>query len=142
MIALAALVTLAEGLAVGAGLAAVVVVLAVGVRLAVATGTAHWAGAYQWALALGAVAGAVYEAFPFHLGGGRLLAGGLGLGMGLFVGMLAAGLAESVAALPVLGSRLGLRGALPRLVLAVALGKLVGALAWLLIPGLFNRPPA
>jgi len=142
VIVLAALAAGAEGLAVGGGLAALVVVLAVGVRLAVATGTPHWAGAYQWALALGAAAAGAYEAYPFHLHGTDVLAGALGLGMGLFVGMLAAGLAETVAALPVLGRRLGLRASLPRLVVAVALGKLVGAAAWLLIPGFFSRPPA
>ena len=142
MIGLAAVVGAAEGLAVGAGLAALVVVLAVGVRLAAATGTPHWARAYQWALALGALAAAGYEAYPFVLRGTNILAGALGLGMGMFVGMLVAGLAETAAALPMLGRMFGLRALLPRLVVAVALGKLLGAVAWLLVPGFFSRPPA
>lgn len=141
MILPAALAAAAEGLAVGAGLAALIVVLSVGVRLASLAGTLHWAGAYQWALVLGAVAAAAYEVHPYHLRGGAVLAGVLGLGMGLFIGLLAAGLAETVAALPVLGRILGLRDFLPRLVLAFALGKLLGAVLWLAVPSLFSRPP-
>lgn len=142
MIALAALASAAEGLAVGAGLGALIVVLAIGVRLAAVTETPRWAGAYQWALACGAIAAAAYEAYPFNLRGPTALAVGLGLGMGLFVGLLVAGLAETVAALPMLGRMFGLRAFLPRLVVAVALGKLLGAVIWLLVPGFFSRPPA
>jgi len=138
---LASVVGAAEGLAVGSGLAALVVVLAIGARLAAVTGTPHWARRYQWALALGGMAAAAALAFPVHVHGTLALAAFLGLGMGLFVGMLAAGLAESVAALPVLGRRLGLRAFLPRLVIALALGKLLGAVAALAVPGLWVRPP-
>lgn len=132
---------LAEGLAVGAGLAALVVVLAIGVRLAAATGTLRYAGAYQWALVAGGAAAATDQAWPLDLHGGTLLAVVLGLGMGLFIGMLAAALAESASALPVAARRLGLLPYLPRLVVAVALGKALGAAAWLVVPGLFSRPP-
>ena len=59
----------------------------------------------------------------------------------MFVGMLAAALAEVAAALPVAGRRLGLEHHLPRLVVAVALGKTLGAIAWLTLPSLFTRPP-
>jgi stage V sporulation protein AB len=140
--ALAALAGAAEGLAVGAGLAALVVLLRVGVRLAGATRTLRQAPRYQWALALGAAAAGLEQAYPLRLAGGPVLAGALGLGMGLFVGMLAAALAETAAALPVASRRLGLVPYLPRLVLAVAVGKTVGALAWIVLPGLHARPPA
>lgn len=140
-LALAALTGLAEGLAVGAGLAALVVFLAVGLRLGAATGTLAWARAYQWALSLGAAAGAAYEVWPFTLRGPTVLAVVLGLGMGLFVGMLAAALAETAAALPFAARRLRVAAYLPRLVLAVALGKTLGAVLWLL-PALHARPPA
>ena len=116
-------------------------VLSIGVRLASVTGTLRWARAYQWALTAGVVAAATYEVVPYHLRGGDALAVTLGAGMGLFVGMLAAALAEVVAALPVAGRRLGLERHLPRLVVAVALGKTLGAIAWLTLPGLFARPP-
>lgn len=141
MIAVVAALGAAEGLAVGAGLAALVVLLAIGVRLAAATGTPHWVRSFQWALTLGGMAGASTMVFVSPVHGTDALAVPLGLAMGLFTGLLAAGLAESAAALPVLGRRLGLVAFLPRLVVAVALGKLVGAVAWLLVPGLFARPP-
>ena len=139
--ALAAISALAEGLAVGAGLAALVVVLAIGVRLAAASGTLRYAGAYQWALVAGAAVGAADQAWPIRLHGGALLATALGFGMGLFVGMVAAALAETASALPVGARRLGLLPYLPRLVVAVALGKALGAVAWVTVPAFFARPP-
>jgi stage V sporulation protein AB len=142
MAALAGVVALAEGAAVGAGFAALLVVLSIGTRLAAATGTWGWAAAYEGALALGAVAAGAVEAFPRPWDAGLGAAAALGLGMGLFVGLLAAALAEAVAALPVAARRLGVVRYLPRLVLAVVSGKALGALAWLAVPGLFARPHA
>ena len=142
MIVVAAFVALSEGLAVGVGFAALVVLLTVATRLAALTATGNWSGAYQWAMVLGVAAAGAYEAFPISLRGGTALAVVLGLGMGLFIGLLAAALAETVAALPVAGRRLHLNVYLPRLVLAVVWGKALGAVAWFLVPGLFTRPPA
>ena len=144
MIALgtAAVATFAEGLAVGAGLAALVVLLTVAARLARITATSGWARGYQWALVLGTCAAASYEVWPWSLRGPRALAAVLGLGMGVFLGMLVAALAEVVAVVPRAARRFGLVGHLPRFVLAVALGKTLGAVLWLLLPGLFSRPPA
>jgi stage V sporulation protein AB len=138
----AALAALAEGLAVGAALGALVVLLSVGARLARVTATPEFGRAYEWALACGAAAAASYEVWPWTLRGPRALAAILGGGMGIFIGMLAAALAEVVAVMPLLARRLGLVPYLPRLVLALALGKTLGAVAWLLVPGLFSRPPA
>ncbi len=137
----AAVAAAAEGLAVGTGLAALIVVLSIALRLAAVTRTLRFARAYQWALTAGTAAAAAYEVVPYHLAGGQALAATFGAGMGLFVGMLAAALAEVVAALPVAGRRMGLERHLPRLVVAVALGKTLGAIAWLALPGLFSRPP-
>ncbi len=142
MIVLAGFVALAEGAAVGAGFAALVVLLTVGVRLAAATGTRRWAAAYQWALALGTVAAGAQEAFPSPLRGGVPLAVVLALGMGMFVGLLAGALAETVAALPIAGRRLRITRYLPVLVFAIICGKALGAVVWALVPGLFARPPA
>jgi stage V sporulation protein AB len=136
-----ALVGLAEGLAVGAALAALVVLLAVAIRLAVVTGTEQWVHAYQWALVLGALAAAGYEAWPYSLHATWGMAAVLGLGMGLFIGLVVAGLAETVGSLVLAGGRLGLARQLPRLVIALVLGKAVGAVLWFLVPGLFSRPP-
>ncbi len=141
-LAAAALAAFAEGLAVGSGLAALVVLLAVAVRLARITGTPGWSRAYEWALVLGSAAAASYEVWPWSLHGPRVGAAALGLGMGLFIGLLAASLAEVVAVVPLASRRLGLVAYMPRLVLAVALGKTLGAVLWLLVPSLFSRPPA
>jgi stage V sporulation protein AB len=132
----------AEGVAVGAGFAALVVVLRVAVRLAALTRTGEAARAYQWAMVFGAAAAGAWEAWPEPLRGGVPLAAALALGLGTFVGLLAAALAETAAALPLAGRRLGLTRYLAALVLAVVAGKAAGAVAWLLVPGLFARPPA
>lgn len=141
MLGLAAVAALAEGIAVGVGFAALVVLLMVAVRLAQITGTERWASAYQWAMALGALAAGLEEARPMALRGGPPLAVALSLGMGLFIGLFVGALTETVAALLLAGHRLGLARYLRRLVLAVVGGKVLGALAWFLIPSLFTRPP-
>lgn len=141
MIVVAAAMGLAEGVAVGAALAALVVLLAVAIRLAAVTGTEAWVGRYQWALVLGALAAAAYEVWPYSLHGTVVLAVVLGLGMGIFIGLVVAGLAETVGALVLAGGRMGLRRELPLLVMALVLGKALGAVLWFAVPGLFHRPP-
>jgi stage V sporulation protein AB len=132
---------LAEGVAVGAALAALVVLLSVAIRLAAVTRTEGWVRRYQWAIVVGALAAAAYEVWPYSLHGPAAVAGVLGLGMGTFIGLVVAGLAESVGALVLAGGRFGLRRYLPLLVVAVVLGKALGAVLWFTVPGLFNRPP-
>ncbi len=141
LIVLVALVGLAEGVAVGAALAALVVLLAVAIRLAVVTGTETWVTSYQWALVFGALAAAAYEVWPYSLHGPLVLAVLAGLAMGTFIGLVVAGLAETVGSLVLAGHRLGLRRYLPLLVVALVLGKAVGAVLWFSVPGLFSRPP-
>lgn len=141
LIVLAGLMGMAEGVAVGAALAALVVLLAVAIRLAVVTGTEAWVTGYQWALVFGALTAAAYEVWPYSLHGPVVLAVLAGLGMGTFIGLVVAGLAETVGSLVLAGHRLGLRRALPFLVAALVLGKALGAVLWFSVPGLFSRPP-
>ena len=70
------------------------------------------------------------EAGGFWLGTGALLL--FGVGSGIFVGCLVMSLAETLKALPVLSRRLRLAVGLQYVILAVALGKGAGSLAYFL----------
>ena len=59
---------------------------------------------------------------------GQLLMTAAGLGSGVFVGCLVMSLAETVKAVPVLNRRLHLSGGIQYMILAIALGKMAGAL--------------
>ena len=59
---------------------------------------------------------------------GQLLMAGAGLGSGVFVGCLVMSLAETVKAVPVLNRRLHLSVGIQYMILAIALGKMAGAL--------------
>ena len=59
---------------------------------------------------------------------GQLLMTAAGLGSGVFVGCLVMSLAETVKAVPVLNRRLHLSVGIQYMILAIALGKMAGAL--------------
>ncbi len=133
MIVLVPLVGLAEGLAVGVAFVAVLTVLQVVPRVIQLCGGSPWR--YEVALALGAVLGALNEAIPLTAWAGWALIPA-GLLSGAFVGMVSAAIAEVTAILPLAGRRLGIGRWLLALIVALALGRAVGATLWWAVPSL------
>ena len=66
-----------------------------------------------------------------------VLIGGYALCTGIFVGVLAMALTEVLNVLPILLRRTRLTKGLPWLILAFALGKVVGSLVYFLIDGFY-----
>jgi stage V sporulation protein AB len=123
----------AGGIAVGSGLVAFLTVLGIVPRLVQITTTYTFIRLYEIAI----ISGAVFAGWTslrdinFHVS--ALLLIPIGLGCGVFIGMLAAALTEVLNVLPILAKRVGFGEQIIMLVMAIVLGKIIGSLFhWLL----------
>jgi len=127
-----------SGLVVAGAVYAFITIVGVVPRLAQKTGTKHRIKVYESALALGGIFGTVAGIVNFYIPFGAIGIVILGLANGIFVGCLAMSLAEVLNVIPIFTRRARLQRGLFFLVLAIALGKLVGALLYFLVPGFFD----
>lgn len=139
--AVEAVAGLGEGLAASAAFVALLSILDVIPRLAqvfsCGAGTAKY---MESAIAAGLVSASVADGMGFSAGLGRgseTILALVGTGTGMFVGMLAAALAEVLDVLPVVGRRTGLATKIHVLVYALVAGKVAGSLAYWLGPQLW-----
>lgn len=118
---------LSFGVAVAAGMFAFLTTVGVVTRLVAGTKTAKYIMLYETVAIFGVTVANAVDLFQFRLPDGVLWRGAGGLFSGIFVGCLAAALAEVVNVLPVMAKRMKLKVGLPYIVLAFALGKGFGA---------------
>lgn len=118
---------LSFGVAVAAGLFAFLTTVGVVTRLVAGTKTAKYMMLYETVAIFGVAVANAVDLFQFRLPDGVLWRSAGGLFSGIFVGCLAAALAEVVNVLPVMTKRIKLKVGLPYIVLAFALGKGFGA---------------
>lgn len=113
---------------VSAGIFAFVTMLNVIPRLAHRTGTAVHLYGYENAIILGGTAGNIFylfiRNFPVTQAGLVLF----GICSGVYVGCLAMALAENLRVIPIFVKRMKMRKGLPAVLLAMAIGKLVGTI--------------
>ena len=112
---------LSAGGIIAAGVFAFLAIIGVFPRIMGRTGTKR-IFLYETLIILGGIWGNVSDIYEIHIG--------FGLASGLFVGCLVMSLAETLKALPVMNRRIGLAVGLQYVILSVALGKLVGAIAF------------
>ena len=115
------------GTAVAAGLFAFITTVGVVTRLAAGTKTAKHVMLYETVAVLGVTAANLMDLFQWQFAGGIVFRTVCGLFFGVFVGCLAAALAEVVNVFPVMTRRIKLKVGMAYLVLAFALGKGFGA---------------
>ena len=118
----------AGGLAVGCGFVAFLAVLGIIPRLAQLTKTPQFIREYEWSIVFSAVFGAWVSLRNDHFHLSHLLLIPIGLGAGIFVGMLAAALTEVLNVLPILAKRIGIHEQILLLLMAIVLGKMFGSL--------------
>ncbi|MDX8359749.1 MULTISPECIES: stage V sporulation protein AB [Bacillaceae] len=118
----------AAGLAVGSGFVAFLTVLGVIPRLMQLSKTEKYVRVYEWGVILGAVMGGWISLHDntFLLPIFFIIL--IGLLNGVFVGLLAAALTEVLNVLPILAKRVGVVDQIVVLLMAIALGKVVGSL--------------
>lgn len=123
---------LCGGLLVAGGLYAFFVLIGVVTRLAAGTTTAKYIMLYEDMALLGGTIGNLLYLYPFSLPLGNVFLGIYGLGAGIYVGCLAAALAEVINMLPVLSERVKLKKGMAGIMVMFALGKAAGSLFGLL----------
>ncbi|MDQ0481904.1 stage V sporulation protein AB [Guptibacillus hwajinpoensis] len=122
------LVGFAEGIAVGAGFVAFLSVLGIIPRLTQLSKTVHLIRYYEWGIIIGAVVSSWLSLRNPVLSLPKMTVIPIGLGAGVFIGMLAAALTEVLNVLPILTKRIGFIDKILILLMAIVLGKVFGSL--------------
>ena len=115
------------GTAVAAGLFAFITTVGVVTRLAAGTKTARHVMFYESVAIVGVTVANLVHLFQWEFVAGTVFRAVCGLFFGVFVGCLAAALAEVVNVFPVMTRRIKLKEGMAYLVLAFALGKGFGS---------------
>jgi stage V sporulation protein AB len=119
---------LAGGLVVGSGLVAFLTVLGIVPRLTQITKTHHHIRLYQYAIVIGSIFWTWMGLHEVHFHLSKDLTILYGIFAGMFVGMLAAALTEVLNVLPILAKRIYMVDEILWLLMAMVLGKVLGAL--------------
>lgn len=124
---LLAIIGLGGGMLVAGGLFAFLVTVGVVTRLAAGTKTAKFVMLYEDVALLGGTIGNLAYVYSVGIPAGVLGFVLYGMSAGIFIGCLAAALAEVINMLPVLSERLDMKKGMAAVMVAFAIGKLVGA---------------
>ena len=108
-------------------------------RLAQKTQTGQHIKLYESSISVGIIFGTMTGLFNMQLPMGVVLVSVFALAIGVFYGALAMSLAEELNVIPILCRRVRIQQGMFYFVLAIAVGKLAGALMYALIPG-FHTP--
>lgn len=121
-----------SGIAVGAGFVAFLTMLGIIPRLVQLTKTAKYIKVYTACVIMGVLFGSYLSFTSAVFNQPLFLLSFWGTFHGIFVGMIAAALAEVLNVFPILSKRIGLNRHLKWLLMAIVLGKIIGSLfQWL-----------
>jgi len=126
------------GLVVSGAVFAFITIVGVVPRLAQKTRTERNIKIYETAIILGGIFGTLAGFDGFRLPMLAAVVVLLSVANGIFFGALAMSLAEVLNVIPILTRRGRLQHGMFFFVMAIALGKLVGALVYFLVPGFFD----
>ena len=135
---LAVAIGIGAGLVVSGAVFAFITIVGVVPRLAQKTKTERHIRVYESAIILGGIFGTLTGVVQLTLPIGSVSVVILSLANGIFFGALAMSLAEVLNVIPILTRRSRLQHGMFYFVMAIALGKFVGALLYFLIPGFYD----
>ncbi|MGN0298846.1 MAG: stage V sporulation protein AB [Lachnospiraceae bacterium] len=124
------LVGLGAGAITAAGTFALITVVGILPRLAGYTHTAKHMHLYEWSIIAGGIVGNILYLFPISLTYIRFLIPVFGLALGVFVSSLVMSLAETIDVMPILVRRFRIREGFAWIIVAFALGKVLGSLGF------------
>lgn len=124
---LLAVLGLSGGAIVAGGIFALITSIGVMARLAGKTHTGKYAKVYENCVALGGTFGNLWYLYQFELPLGQIFLAVSGLSVGIYVGVLAMSLAESLNVTAIFTRRIRLSKGIAWVVLGIALGKTLGA---------------
>jgi len=134
----AATIGFGSGLVIAGAVYAFLTIVGVVPRLAQKTQTTRQLRSYESALALGGIFGTLAGIFRFYIPIGHIGAVAISLAGGIFIGCLAMSLAEVLNVIPIMVRRARMQRGMFFLVLAIAIGKMVGSLLYFLVDGFFD----
>ena len=132
------LLGIGTGVVVSGAVFAFITIVGIVPRLAQKTATEHSIKKYETAIILGGIFGTLTGVWDFQVPIGRVAIVLLSLANGVFFGALAMSLAEVLNVIPILTRRGRLQHGMFYFVMAIALGKLVGALLYFTMPGFYD----
>jgi len=127
-----------SGLIVSSAVFAFITAIGVVPRLAQKTKTQSHAKLYENAIGLGGLFGAVAGVVDLQIPLAAAIVAVIAISVGVFYGVLAMSLAEVLNVIPIMTRRIHLQKGMFFFVLAIALGKLCGALLYALVPGFYT----
>lgn len=122
------LIGLSSGFAAAGGVFAFITMLGIVPRMAARTNTERHIVCYERMIIAGGGLGNICLLFMIPIPGTSLFMILFGLAAGIYVGCLAMALAEMLRLLPIMSNRLQIREGFPILILALAIGKLIGTM--------------
>ena len=126
-----AFIGLCAGGIIAAGIFAFLAIIGVFPRIIGKSGTKKYIFMYETFIILGGTLGNVLDLYEFPIwAGGTWTLAVFGAAVGIFVGCLAMSLAETLKTLPVMNRRIHLAVGIQYVILAIGMGKLVGALIY------------
>ncbi|MDD3570264.1 MAG: stage V sporulation protein AB [Lachnospiraceae bacterium] len=131
---LLSIIGFSSGVIVAGGIFAFIAIIGVVPRFAQKTGTQSKIKIYEDAIILGGILGNIEMFIDFKLPVGTFFAIVVAFSIGVFFGSLAVSLAETIDVVPIFMRRARLTKGLSIFVLALALGKLFGSLAYFILP--------
>ncbi|MCL1844641.1 MAG: stage V sporulation protein AB [Defluviitaleaceae bacterium] len=136
--AFAVLIGFASGAVVSGAVFAFISVIGVVPRFAQKTRTQAYVKTYETALTLGGIFGTIIGFTGLRLPIGAVATALASICIGIFYGSLAMSLAETLDVIPILTRRGRVSRGIFFFVLAIAFGKMVGALLYFLVPGFYS----
>mgnify|MGYP000916618933 CR=1 FL=1 len=136
--ALMVLIAFASGIVVSGGVFAFIAVIGIVPRIAWKTKTIKYVPLYEDAITLGGIFGCSTLFIDYSIPLGKIFTAGVGLASGIFVGCLAVSLAEVLNVIPIFMRRLRTTENLQYMILALALGKLIGSILYFFVPGFYR----
>ena len=127
----------ASGLLVSSGVFAFIAAIGIIPRMAWRTGTRQYVRFYEDAIVLGGIFGTTTMFVNYRLPSWGWLILAVALLEGFFVGVLAMALTEVLNVIPIMMRRARLTKGLQWIILAFALGKVVGSLLYYLVDGFY-----
>lgn len=136
-ILLAIIIAFGSGIIISGAVFAFIAIIGVVPRLAQKTRTETKIKFYEEAIIFGGIFGTLTMLFNLHIPIGTFFATIYALCIGIFFGCLAVSLAEILNVIPILTRRGNIKKGLKYFITAIAIGKLVGALLYSIVPGFY-----
>lgn len=133
------LIGLGSGIVISGGIFAFIAMLGVVPRMAQKTRTEKHMSLYEDCILYGGIFGGINIIGTIKMSLGPISLVIIGVLAGIFVGSVAVSLAEVLDVVPILTRRISLKKGLVYLILAVAVGKMAGALLYFLYPGFLGQ---